>query len=149
MAYKTIVYFDASCLVAAAGSPTGGASYLLDSFQGRLLRAVTSGPAIHEAERNLVRKFPPLAFERFIRLQQRRLIRYVPVAKYEKSPAWYESINEKDRHIVGAALHARCAYLLTLDKALAREVSSAQIPLIALSPEIFILDVLPTYPGYR
>lgn len=49
---NTLLFFDASCLIAAAGSPTGGSGFLLALCARGLLRAACSQPVLVEAERN-------------------------------------------------------------------------------------------------
>src|SRR4051794_40942765 len=70
---QTLVFFDASCLVAASGSPTGGSGFLLETCARRLLRAAVSQPVLIEAERNVVEQLRPEAFQTF-----RRLVATVP-----------------------------------------------------------------------
>lgn len=49
----TLLFFDASCLIAAAGSPNGGSGFLLSVCSRGFLKAAVSQPVLLEAERNI------------------------------------------------------------------------------------------------
>lgn len=53
LSQQTLLFFDASSLVAAAGSPTGGSAFLLLVCQKGFLRASSSQGVLIEAERNI------------------------------------------------------------------------------------------------
>jgi len=55
----TLLFFDASCLIAAAGSLSGGSGFLLALCQRGLLRGAISQPVLLETERNLLKKRGP------------------------------------------------------------------------------------------
>lgn len=57
----TLVFFDASCLIAAAGSPSGGSGFLLDVCSRGFLQAAVSPQVLVEAERNVRGKLPAAA----------------------------------------------------------------------------------------
>ena len=65
---STQLFFDASCLIAAVGSPSGGSSLLLSLCAQGLLRGVVSHPVILEAERNIAAKLGVDALNAFRRL---------------------------------------------------------------------------------
>ncbi|MEJ2354093.1 MAG: hypothetical protein P8Y03_30320, partial [Anaerolineales bacterium] len=52
----TLLFFDASCLIAAAGSPSGGSGLLLSLCAREYLRASVSQAILLEAERNIQAK---------------------------------------------------------------------------------------------
>src|SRR5437016_3696789 len=62
---QTRIFFDASCLVAAAGSPRGGSGFLLGLCFRGFLQAVVSPMVLLEARRNIRNKLPPAALTRF------------------------------------------------------------------------------------
>lgn len=66
----TLVFFDASCLVAAAGSPTGGSGFLLSLCARRLLRGAISHMVLLEAEHSIQAKLSPLVLSHFHELLQ-------------------------------------------------------------------------------
>ncbi|HTE83295.1 MAG TPA: PIN domain-containing protein [Dehalococcoidia bacterium] len=143
----TPVFFDASCLAAAAGSPAGGSGYLLTLCQRTFLLGFVSPGVLAEAERNVVAKLP--------RAQSayQRLLATTPLASVSIDPPaaapFAELVGQKDAHVVAAALAAGAAYLITHDKPLVQRVSSAQLPIVALSPGTFIQTVLPSHPGLQ
>lgn len=63
----TLVFFDASCLIAAAGSPSGGSGFLLSLCRRGLLGAAVSQPVLLEAERNIGKRRGPEELETYHR----------------------------------------------------------------------------------
>ena len=57
----TLVFFDASCLIAAARSPSGGSGFLLWRCARDFLRAAVSHLVLLEAKTNIVAKLPAAA----------------------------------------------------------------------------------------
>jgi hypothetical protein len=53
---NTILFFDSSCLIAAAGSPTGGSGFLLSLCARGVLKAAVSQYVLLEAQRNVQTK---------------------------------------------------------------------------------------------
>lgn len=51
---STLLFFDASCLIAAAGSPTGGSAFLLSMCAAGFLRGAVSEAVLVEIERHVV-----------------------------------------------------------------------------------------------
>ncbi len=145
---NTRLFFDASCLIAAAASPSGGSGLLWSLVERRELRAVVSQPVLVETETNLTRKFAPSALARH-RLQ---LVAGAPemaaIPRLDVSPRRYPAINAKDEHVVAAAVAARTPFILTLDQPLATEINRAQLAVLALSPGEFITTALPSHPSF-
>ena len=144
----TLLFFDASCLVAAAGSPSGGSAFLLSYCASGLLRAAVSQPVLLEAERNILRKLGPEVLHAY-----RRLVLLTPLSVVELPPAaeaswWTGLVNQKDEHVLIAAMEAQAQYLLTLDRGLAEQVNRANLALRALSPGEFIRIVLIHHEDY-
>jgi predicted nucleic acid-binding protein len=142
----TLLCFDASCLIAAAGSPQGGSSLLLDLCRQGWLRAAVSHGVLLEAERNIAAKRGTVVLERY-----HYLLAHIPwvLAPVPADPAhatWTVSVNAKDQHVVVATLAINAAYLLTLDRRLIAEIQQAALPFLALIPGDFIKDVLPLHP---
>src|SRR5581483_8283682 len=57
----SLLFFDASCLIAAAASPSGGSGFLLSVCQAGFLKACSSASVLLEAERNIAAKLPAAA----------------------------------------------------------------------------------------
>jgi hypothetical protein len=116
----TLLFFDASCLVAAAGSPHEGSGFLLSLF----VRGVVSPYVLLEAERNIQARLETAGvhiYHNFV-----ATIPYLVAAVPYPLPS-YPGINAKDIHVVAAADFASFAYLLTLDKRLLAEINAAPV----------------------
>jgi predicted nucleic acid-binding protein len=147
---KSLLFFDSACLVAAAGSPTGGSSLLLAICARGFLKAAVSHAVLAEAEGNILSKLQPQALIRY-----RQEILSIPlIVAPIPTPAELESAvpttGEKDAHVLAAATSVGAQYLITLDKPLATRIQEAsQISIEALSLGVFITTKLPTHPAYR
>lgn len=144
----TLLLFDASCLVAAAGSPQGGSAFLLSVCERGFLKGAVSQPILLEAERNVRSHFGPDAVTRYQRLLATTPLAVVSLPPLREIVQVAPAINPKDAHVVAAALHAGAPYLISLDKGLRREIGLAKVPFSALTPGEFIVTVLPTHRDY-
>ncbi len=143
-----LLFFDASCLIAAAASPSGGSGFLWSLCERGLLSAAVSQPVLTETEINLLAKFPPAVLARH-RLQQARVSQVLAaVPPLDVTPRRHPMINAKDEHVVAAALAIHAACVLTLDQPLAAEINEAGLGLRALSPGEFIKTALPAHPAF-
>lgn len=145
---NTLLFFDASCLIAAAGSPTGGSSFLLSLCAGGLLKAAVSQSVLLEAERNILAKRGPVVLNAYYRLIMLTPCTVVPLPSKTEQRAYREIAGEKDEHVVAAAIAANAPFLLTLDKKLAERMNNANLPIQALSPGDFIKTALPQHSDY-
>lgn len=145
---NTLLFFDASCLIAAAGSPTGGSSFLLSLCAGGLLKAAVSQSVLLEAERNILAKRGPAVLNTYYRLVMLTPCTVVPLPSKAEQRLHREIVGEKDEHVVAAAIAAKAPFLLTLDKKIAERVNQADLPTTALSPGEFIKTVLPLHADY-
>lgn len=154
----TRVFFDGSCLIAAAGSPTGGSGFLLSLCARGLLQASVSVEVLEEAERNVRNKLGPGALDTFRRLIPSAQPNAAPAAQFvmltipRRSAAelrpYRVIVDGKDEHVVAAAIAAEAPFLLTLDRRLLERVNEAALPTQAISPGDFITTVLPDHPDY-
>ena len=145
---NTILFFDASCLIAAAGSPTGGSGFLLSLCSRGLLKAAVSQHVLLEAQRNIQSKLGDEATN-----QYHNFLSVVPFSmailpKENQLKRLEQIVNEKDLHVVAAALEIQAPFLLALDKGLVIEVNQAVLGIQALIPGDFIKTVLPTHVDY-
>ncbi len=62
---RTLLFYDASCLFAAASSPTGGSAFLLLVCRRGFLRAGSAQSVLIEAERNIRDKRPPSVLDAY------------------------------------------------------------------------------------
>jgi predicted nucleic acid-binding protein len=144
----TALFFDASCLIAAAGSPTGGSGFLLALCARRLLRPVVSHVVLLEAERNIQEKRGPVVLRAYHSLLISVPFAVAPVLPVAESALWRQVVNAKDSHVVAAVLASEAPYLLTLDQNLIAEIDRADLPFQALTPGTFIKEVLIHHPDY-
>lgn len=145
----TLLFFDASCLIAAAGSPNGGSGFLLSVCGRGFLKAVVSQPVLLEAERNILENFGSEALHGYHRLIVLTPMKLVPVPSHAERFPYQNIVGQKDEHVVAAASAVDAAFLLTLDKKLAMRVNQAELPCRALSPGDFIKTALPDHVDYR
>lgn len=146
--HKTLLFYDASCLIAAAGSPTGGSGLLLSLCVRRLLRGAVSQAVLLEAEGNIQTKFRPQVLSVYHNLLQTAHLSMAPIPQVPPTSAWLQEVNTKDVHVVAAALAAKAPYVLTLDRKLALEINRTALPIEALAPGDFIRNVLPLHVNY-
>jgi predicted nucleic acid-binding protein len=141
----TLVFFDASCLIAAAGSPAGGSSFLLSLCAKEYLQAAVSTFVLAEVARNIQTRMSAEAWANYqtLLLSVPFVLAPVPALLPALPP-----VNAKDIHVVAAAAGIGTAYLLTLDKGLLAEAKQAGLTFSALTPGDFIKTVLPTHVEY-
>jgi predicted nucleic acid-binding protein len=139
----TLLFFDASCLIAAAGSPTGGSAFLLSLCTRGLLQGAVSQFVLLEAERNINAKLGQTAATAFHHLLTLTPLTLASVPPQPLQHAVHHGINQKDAHVVAATLAVAAPYLLTLDKRLAVQINHARLSVAALSPGDFIKSILP------
>jgi predicted nucleic acid-binding protein len=147
IARSTALFFDASCLIAAAGSPTGGSGFLLSVCARGFLRALSSAPILLEAERNILAKRTTAVLQVHRQQIAATPIKLVSVPP-ESAVRRYRAEIEEDAHVVAAAIAAGLEFLLTLDRPLIRRVQQARYPIRALTPGEFIETVLPNHVDY-
>ncbi len=144
----TVVFFDTSCLVAAAGSPSGGSGFLLSLCASGFFKGAVSEPVLLEAERNIAAKLAVEALSTYRRLIVLTPMRVVPIPSQSERRRYQTAVGEKDDHVVAAGVAAEAPFILTLDKKLESRVNRADLPIRALSPGDFIKRVLPSHVDY-
>lgn len=145
---STLLFVDASCLVAAAGRPEGGSGFLLSLCGRGLLRAAVSQPVLLEAETNIADKLGALALTEYHRLLIATPMLVVTVPGADERQAARTVVGQKDDHVLAAGL-AAAPFLLTLDRRLASAVNDARLAIRAFTPGDFILGVLPAHEEFE
>jgi predicted nucleic acid-binding protein len=145
---RTLLFFDSSCLLAAAGSLTGGSSFILSLCARGYLKAAVSQPVLLEAQNNIRSNLGDEALGRFYTLLALVPFTLASLPTKAEFPKLEKLVNNKDVHVVAASLEVRSPFLLTLDKGLALEVNKASLGIRALSPGEFIKTVLPNHVDY-
>jgi predicted nucleic acid-binding protein len=138
------LFFDASVLVAAAHSPTGGSGYLLEACRRGKFKAVVTRLVLIEAERNIKTKLGEEDLLRFYRfLGSVNFIVEPPVSAREIAD-YSHLIEEKDAHVLAAAVRSGAQFLLTLDTQhfMTERLSKAGLGLIIATPGHFIREHL-------
>ena len=138
----TRVFFDASCLVAAAGRADGGSGFVVSLCERGLLVGVVSIPVLREAEVNVAANLPTAALARYQRFLQAVPFIVLPSPGDDQREAVQPVVGEKDAHVLAAVIAADVPFLLTLDRRLALAIGSAGLPIQALSPGTFITGTL-------
>jgi predicted nucleic acid-binding protein len=113
------VFLDASVLIAAAGSSTGGSSAAIHLISAQGGYALCASPTVlREVAVNVAVKLKPEATPRLAELL--RVVARVPDASYLPAgvPALPDSYPREDHHVATAALAAGATACLTLDKGL-------------------------------
>jgi predicted nucleic acid-binding protein len=145
----TVLFFDSSCLIAAAGSPTGGSSLLLAICAQGFLKGAVSHAVLSEAEGNILTNLQPQALNRYRQEILRNPLIITPIPSTTERETAAPITGEKDAHVLASALHIGADYLITLDKGLiARITQEEELSVAALTPGEFITTTLPTHPAY-
>lgn len=143
---STLLFFDASCLIAAAVSPTGGSGFVWGLCERGLLQAAVSQAVLVEAVSNLTRKFDQRCVDQHQQQLRSGAPRIAPIPRLDVQPRLYPEINPKDEHVAAAAWTVRADFILTLDQRLAEEIDRANLGIPARSPGAFIRCDLPMHP---
>ena len=144
----TLLFFDASCLIAASRSPSGGSGFLLTLCAANRLRGAGSQYVLLEAERNIRAKLGAEALRNYRHLLLQAPLTVAPIPPLSDQESWRRTVNPKDGHVVAAALAAKSPFLLTLDRGLLDQIRRTDLILEALTPGDFIRTVLPRHADY-
>ena len=144
-----MVFFDASVLVAASRSPSGGSALSLNMCSGRHFRAALTMKVLLEARRNVAEKFSEQDLLRFYHQIAALDPEMVPPPSQERVAQCAPLTTEKDAHVLAAALECRAGYLLTLDRRhlLTPAVQSAGLPLRVMTPGDFLRGIIGEEPS--
>jgi predicted nucleic acid-binding protein len=145
---KSLLFFDSSCLIAAAGSPSGGSSLLLAICARGFLTGAVSHAVLAEAEGNVLSNLQPQALSRYRQEILRIPLLVAPLPSTPERETAAPITGEKDAHVLASALHVGAQYLITLDKQLANRIGEEALSIHALSPGEFITTKLPNHPAY-
>ncbi len=108
------VYFDASVIIPALLSPTGGSFKLVQFIKLKAIIGITSQTVIEEVEDNSV-KIRKSAKEIRQFIHDNLILIRKRISLIEAEP--YKSmVVEKDVHVIAGAKLTKCDFLVTLDK---------------------------------
>lgn len=144
MGSKARLFFDASTLIAAAGSPDGGSSLVIEfCVQGKAAALVTR-LVLREAERNIRDKMGEHALVRFYELLAELGPEVIPPPSSDAIERAAELVADKDAHVLAGAREGRATHLITLDRKhlLPRTVRQGALPMIVCTPGDYLQDLL-------
>ena len=141
---RTLVFLDASVLVAASRSPSGGSALAMEMCRGRRFRAALTARVLLEARVNIAEKFGEPELLRFYQQVAALDTEMVPPPSKERLSECVPLTTEKDAHVLAAALACKADYLLTLDRRhlLTPSVLSAGLPLGVMTPGEFLREMV-------
>lgn len=130
------VFFDASVLIAALLSKSGGSSQLFKYLQLGTITGITSQTVIEEIleeDKFTKIKKSKIEIEQFI--ADSKLMVRKPITAEEIKP-YQDLIDIEDAHLVAGANLTKCQYLVTLDKkhVLRQDIRKKFVPLKIVSP---------------
>ncbi len=139
---RSLVFLDASVLVAASRSPAGGSALTIEVCRGRRFRAALTARVLLEARVNIAEKFGEPELLRFYQQVAGLDPEMAPPPSPERLAECVPLTTEKDAHVLAAALECGAAYLLTLDRRhlLTPVVQSARLPLKVVTPGDFLKE---------
>ncbi len=110
------VFLDASCWVAAAGSPTGGSSLILKLGRAGRVRLLATRRVLQEAEHNIRTKMGQEPLLRYYRLLGSVELELVSPVTPEEEAKWSGLVAPKDAHVLAGAAKAKADILISLDR---------------------------------
>lgn len=135
---------DASILIAAAASPEGGSSLVLELCKAGKAIALVTQLVLREAERNIQAKLDEAALLRFYNLIAGLDPVVVPLPDTEQVEAAARAVAAKDAHVLAGARAGQATHLITLDRKhfLTEEQRKAILPIAACTPGEFIRETI-------
>jgi len=140
VAHDLRVFLDASALIAAGPSPSGGSALVAQVCARGLAQALVTRRVLLQAERNPDAKFPPTALLEFYNLLGRLNPQIVPPPTPAEVQAATLIVPSKDAHVLAAARTGRATHLLTLDRRhfLGQAARESILPIVVCTPGEFL-----------
>ncbi len=138
------VYFDASVIIAALLSKTGGSSLLVKYIKQCRITGVTSQTVVDEVlEEEVMKRIKKSKkkIEHFI--AQSKLAVRESITAEEITP-YKDQVDVKDAHLIAGANLTKCSHLVTLDKKhlLREDIQKRFLPLRIVSPKELLEEIL-------
>jgi len=137
------VFFDASVIIAALLSPTGGSSMLLQYIKTGTIIGITSQTALEEVlEEDKPKKLKRSREEIGEFIAHSGLI--IRESITTKEIAFYkDDVDEEDAHLFAGALLTKCTYLVSLDKkhVLRPDIKKKFFPLRIVTPKELLEEI--------
>ena len=141
---RMLLFLDASVLVAASRSPSGGSVLVMEVCRGRRFRAALSARVLLEARVNIAEKFGEAELVRFYQQLAGLEPEMVPPPPSERLAQCASLVGEKDAHVLAASLECGAGYLMTLDRRhlITPAVQAAGLPVVVITPGDFLRQVV-------
>lgn len=136
------VFVDASVIIAAMLSPTGGSSKILELAKAGIIKAIVSQTVIDEVK-SKARKIKSSETEVDEFIKKSAVLVRKRVTKSEITP-FINSVDITDAHLIAGAMLTNSNYLVSLDKKhlLKQEIKDKFKPLKIVSPKEFLLKLI-------
>jgi predicted nucleic acid-binding protein len=144
----TILFFDTSCLITAAGSPSEGSGFLLSLCARKMLQGAVSQPVWLEAQQNILGRLGCDPLNTFFKLMSSTPLILASLPDALELLRIGRLVNARDTHVIAAAQAVKAHFLLTLDHRLIEQVNNANLGFKALTSQDFIKFILPTHIDY-
>ena|SRR6266576_4074319 len=138
------VYFDASIIIAALLSPTGGSAQLFRFIKLGIITGITSQTAIEEVleedkPKRIKRSMEEI--EQFI--AESGLIVREAITEEEIEP-YQDQVDREDAHLIAGTKLTKCTHLVTLDKKhlLRPDIQEKFLPLRIVSPKEVLEEIV-------
>ncbi len=131
------VFFDASVIIAAMFSPTGGSALLLQLVRSGEIIGIASQTVLSEIlteEKFIKFKKAKEEIEKFIAKSGLLVREYITL---EQIAIYKDEIDSEDAHLIAGAKLTKCEFLVSLDKKhlLRPEIQQKFLPLKIVSPK--------------
>lgn len=148
---QTTLFFDASVLVAAAYSPTGGSALLLAACRAGGFRAQITYAILWESIKALSEASQEVT-QRLLYWLGEIVWEFLPVPSAETLVQYQQYVAPDDAHVLAAAVEGGSEYLLTLDRrhilAAIQVIKQAGLTISIMRPGDFIQQLYPMHEDY-
>src|SRR3989344_2309259 len=137
-------FFNASVIIAALISPTGGSRLLFEFVKQGKIKGITSQTAVNEVlEEDKTSKIKRSKEEREQFIVKSGLVVRETITILEIEP-YKDQVDVEDAHLVAGANLTKCLYLVTLDKKhlLTENIRQKFLPLRIVSPKELLEEIL-------
>jgi predicted nucleic acid-binding protein len=110
------VFLDATCWMAAAGSPNGGSAQILKLARQGRLRLLATARVLQEAEENIQEAWGGEELGRFYRDVADLELELIEPTTPDEEATWQPLTADKDLHVLAGAFKGRADVRVTLDR---------------------------------
>ncbi|NSW83152.1 MAG: PIN domain-containing protein [Syntrophothermus sp.] len=140
---KPGIFLDASCWVAAAGSPTGGSALILKLARRGYLQIMATKRILLEAERNINSKMGEEALLHYYQELGATEVELIDPPTAEEEARWRYLVAEKDCHVLAGAFKAYADVLVSLDRRhILTEKVEREFPITVMDTNDFLKEFI-------